>query len=237
MSNMRVLVAEDERNIREGLIDTLESEGYLVTAATDGEQAVRLFKQGGFGLVLLDIMMPRVSGYDACRAIRKDDEQVPIIMLTAKSEEIDKVVGLRLGADDYVTKPFGVQELLARIEAVLRRARRAAARGDRVDLPPTLAFGEAQVETKTYQIRRGERVYKMTPRELALIAAFCSRPNEALSRDALLREVWGVEYMGTTRTLDQHIAQLRKKVELDPSNPAVIVTVHGVGYRFIPCRP
>jgi len=230
MKTLHILVAEDDTHIRNGLIDTLESEGYRTTAAKNGKDAVVLFKAGTFDLVLLDIMMPSLSGYDVCRAIRKKDEQVPVIMLTAKSEEIDKVLGLELGADDYITKPFGVHELLARIGAVLRRSRRLQPpieKGDR-----RFRFGSAEINGRQYRAQTGDQSFDLSERELNLLNYFRSNPDAVLSRDELLNVVWGIEYYGTTRTLDQHIAQLRKKVELDPSSPQVITTVHGVGYRY-----
>ena len=230
MKTLHILVAEDDTHIRNGLIDTLESEGYRTTAAKNGQEAVVHFKAGTFDLVLLDIMMPSLNGYDVCRAIRKKDEQVPVIMLTAKSEEIDKVLGLELGADDYITKPFGVHELLARIGAVLRRSRRLQQTIKRDDR--RFQFGSAEINGRQYRAQTGDQSFDLSERELNLLNYFRSHPDAVLSRDELLNVVWGIEYYGTTRTLDQHIAQLRKKVELDPSSPQVITTVHGVGYRY-----
>jgi len=235
MSAIRILVAEDDAHIRNGLIDTLESEGYQPVPASDGAEAVALFKNDNFDLVLLDIMMPRTSGYDVCREIRTRDKQVPVIMLTAKGEEIDKVVGLELGADDYVTKPFGVHELLARIAAVLRRSRAAGASGTTsITIPDQFTFGQAEIDGREYRARVGNKTYDLTAKEMQLLSYFVAHPQEVLSRDALLNAVWGIEYYGTTRTLDQHVAKLRKKVEPDPSTPNVIQTIHGVGYRFDP---
>ncbi|MDA1044641.1 MAG: response regulator transcription factor [Verrucomicrobia bacterium] len=235
MSKIQILLAEDDQNIRLGLMDTLESEGYAPTPATDGQQALALFKKGKYDLVILDVMMPRMSGYDVCREIRARDATVPIIMLTAKGEEIDKVVGLQLGADDYVTKPFGIHELLARIAAALRRARVARERpaAEASAAPPArFTFGVAEIDRPEYRARCGKKVFDLTSREVELICFFKAHPNVVLSRDDLLNAVWGIEYYGTTRTLDQHIAQLRKKVESDPKSPTVIQTVHGVGYRY-----
>ena len=231
MSEIRILVAEDDAHIRDGLVDTLESEGYEAVGAGDGLEALRLFREDTFGLVLLDVMMPGRSGYDVCREIRKHDDAVPVIMLTAKAEEIDKVVGLELGADDYVTKPFGIRELLARIHAVLRRSQ---GRADR-DAPSggdVFTVGRAEIRRSTYRGQLGDETFDLTPRELALLEYFHSRPGVVLSRDRLLRAVWEYEYVGSTRTVDQHMAQLRKKVEPDPAHPVVLTTVHGVGYRY-----
>ena len=236
MSKPHILVAEDDANIRLGLVDALESEGYRVTAARDGGEALRRYEDGGFDLLLLDVMMPERSGYDVCRAVRARDARTPILLVTAKGEEIDKVVGLELGADDYITKPFGVRELLARVAAALRRARTPAdplpPEQPAPALPDRLRFGACEVDRKTYRLRRGRHVAELTARELRLIELFHQHPDEVLSRDLLLNEVWGIEYRGTTRTLDQHIALLRKKVEADPSDPRTILTVHGVGYRY-----
>jgi len=229
----RILLAEDDANIRLGLVATLESEGYSVTAANDGAQALRLFPQETFDLVLLDVMMPAKSGYDVCRELRARGSVVPVLLLTAKGEEIDKVVGLKLGADDYVTKPFGVHELLARVEALLRRSRTEHnPAGKEPDLPPVFRFGEAEVDRRGFTAAvSGRGSVSLTARELRLLEVFATHPGEVLTRDALLNAVWGVNYFGTTRTLDQHIAQLRKKVERDPESPTAILTVHGVGYR------
>ena len=231
MTQIKVLVAEDDINIRSGILDTLESEGYQVTPAKDGSQAMQLFEKDFFDLILLDIMMPEKNGYDVCREIRAINEDVPIIMLTAKGEEIDKVVGLQLGADDYVTKPFGIHELLARISAVLRRSKRQKNKNKAIFQEPFM-FGESEINPKTYKLSRAGRQTDLSERELKLILHFYAHPGEVLSRDNLLNAVWGIDYLGTTRTLDQHIAQLRKKIEADPSRPLSITTVHGVGYRY-----
>ena len=226
----RVLVVEDDPAILTGLTDLLEDEGFGVVSATDGASAVLLHGREKPDLVLLDVMIPEKNGYDVCREIRRVDPVTPVIMLTAKGEEVDKVVGLELGADDYVVKPFGANELLARIRAVLRRGRpRRAGR----DEQPIL-FGEVSVDPRTMRGARGERSFAISRRELSLLQLFASRPGEVLDRDTLLEEVWGVRYEGTTRTLDQHVAGLRKKIEEDPAHPRHIETVHGMGYRFVP---
>jgi DNA-binding response OmpR family regulator len=231
--SIRVLIAEDDTNLRQGLIDLLEGEGYQVLPCADGRQALDCFRREAPDLVLLDVMMPELSGYDVCREIRKNDGCTPIIMLTAKGEEIDKVVGLELGADDYVTKPFGLHELRARIAAVLRRVRNQRTESA-ATLPERFPIGQALVDRKTYQVTVGDRSYSLTSREMKLLEIFQARPNQVLSRNDLLNAAWGIDYFGTTRTLDQHIAQLRKKIEPDPSSPQFLLTVHGVGYRFQP---
>lgn len=192
---------------------------------------MQLFAGDQFNLILLDVMMPEKSGYDVCREIRKTNAAVPIIMLTAKGEEIDKVVGLQLGADDYVTKPFGVHELIARTEAVLRRA--APRTPAKPEVPKEFDFGSARIDGRKYTATLNGQTVSLSAREMDLLHCFLQHPDEVLSRNQLLDEVWGVDYFGTTRTLDQHISQLRKKVELDPSKPVVLQTVHGVGYKYV----
>ena len=230
---IRVLIAEDDANLRQGLIDLLEGEGYVVFAAGNGRQAVDCFQQESPDLVLLDVMMPEMSGYDVCREIRKSDSHTPIIMLTAKGEEIDKVVGLELGADDYVTKPFGLHELRARIAAVLRRSQNTSQIAA-TNLPEQFLVGRAQIDRKAYQATIDDHPHSLTSREVKLLEIFYSRPGEVLSRNDLLNAAWGVDYFGTTRTLDQHIAQLRKKIEPNPASPQFLLTVHGVGYKYQP---
>ncbi|HWA24762.1 MAG TPA: response regulator transcription factor [Lacunisphaera sp.] len=227
----RILVAEDDANIRLGLVATLESEGYAVTPAGDGAQALKLFPQEKFDVVILDVMMPKQSGYEVCKALRAGGSPVPILMLTAKGEEVDKVVGLKLGADDYVIKPFGVHELLARVEALLRRARISSPALESAELPPVFRLGAAEIDRRKFSVTVAGRTASLTAREMKLAELFAAHPGEVLTRDALLNAGWGVDYFGTTRTLDQHVAQLRKKVETDPEEPRVIVTVHGIGYR------
>jgi DNA-binding response OmpR family regulator len=234
MQSIYVLIAEDDPNVRNGLVDTLQSEGYVTTAASDGEQALALFSRQRFDMVVLDIMMPGRSGFDVCREIRRRDTAVPILMLTAKGEEIDKVVGLELGADDYVTKPFGVHELLARIGALLRRCGRNRTDGQS-KTAARFFFGCGEVDGVEFKLRTAKATWDLSARELELIRYFHARPREVIGRDELLNAVWGMEYYGTTRTLDQHVAQLRKKVEPDPARPTVITTVHGVGYRYEGC--
>ena len=169
-----------------------------------------------------------------CRELRRRDQHTPVCFLTAKGEEIDKVVGLELGADDYVTKPFGVHELLARVGALLRRAKRGMADASAPTFGDTLKFGEAVVNRKTFTVKLRGAEAPLTPREMKLLEAFAARPGEALTRDQLLNAAWGIDYLGTTRTLDQHVAQLRKKIEPDPANPRYLLTESGMGYRFQP---
>ncbi len=224
----RILVVEDDPAIMIGVADLLEDEGFAVERASDGRQALESFEQRPPDLVLLDVMIPEKSGFDVCRDIRKKDRITPVIMLTAKGEEVDKVVGLELGADDYVVKPFGAAELLARIRVCLRRG------APREDDPPArpIEFADVRIDPKTLMGRKKDRDFPLSQREARLMALFVSREGEALDRSTILDLIWGVKYEGTTRTLDQHIAGLRKKIEDDPASPRFITTVHGVGYRF-----
>jgi DNA-binding response OmpR family regulator len=228
---IRILIAEDEQPIREGLEDLLQAEGYTTVSAADGRAALDLYREQKIDLVMLDIMMPNLSGYDVCREIRKQDQHVPVIFLSAREEEIDKVVGLELGADDYIVKPFGVRELTARVRTILRRTSQAA--GGEISAPAQFLFGECLVDPARQTIRREGKETALTSRELKLLVYFSHHAGTVLSRDQLLSTCWGVEYGGTTRTLDQHIAKLRQKVEKTPSRPRHIVTVHGTGYKYV----
>ena len=228
MKKIKILVIEDDTSILVGLTDLLETEGYVVCTAGDGEEALRVYRVEKPTLILLDIMLPEKSGYDVCREIRKTDDVTPILMLTAKGQEVDKVVGLEMGADDYIVKPFGVSELLARIRANLRRSQ---SKPRPKDASP-ISFGDVVINPKTYKGTKGDKAFSVSARELALIRFLMDRDGEVVERFTLLDEVWGIRYEGTTRTLDQHIAKLRRKIEDDPSSPRFIQTVHGVGYRF-----
>jgi len=230
---IKILIAEDEKPIREGLCDLLSSEGYEVLCADNGAKALELYNSRVLDLALIDIMMPKMSGYDICREIRKKDSSLPIIFLTAKEEEIDKVVGLELGADDYIVKPFGVRELLARIRTVLRRTQYFGSGGGSPKAgEEQFEFGECRVDPVRFKLYRKDEAFDLTEREVELLSYFYSRPGEVLTRNHLLDRFWGIEYSGTTRTLDQHIAKLRQKVENDPALPRHIITIHGTGYRF-----
>jgi len=226
-----ILVVEDDPAILTGLVDLLEGEGFEVRSATDGPAALQEYRTAPPALVLLDVMIPRLSGLDVCREIRKKDALTPILMLTAKGQEVDKVVGLELGADDYIVKPFGVGELVARVRAALRRAAARAARSR--DAGP-IAFADVRVDPKTLIGTKAGKSFPVTVREVELLRFFAARPGEVVDRFTLLDEIWGVRYEGTTRTLDQHIAKLRQKIEDDPAAPRFIQTVYGVGYRFTP---
>ena len=224
-----LLVVEDDAHIRLGLCDALRGEGYEVTECRDGAQAGPLIKQHKPDLVILDIMLPGKSGFDLCRELRAAKNRVPILMLSAKGQEIDKVVGLELGADDYVTKPFSLRELLARVQALLRRAESGGAASD---LPSQIAFGNVRVDVKALRGKRGRESIELTPREMKVLAILFRERGNAVSREGLLNEVWGIDYYGTTRTLDQLIVKLRQKIEEVPGAPRHLLTVHTLGYRL-----
>jgi DNA-binding response OmpR family regulator len=225
---VKLLIAEDDRDTREGLKEIFTSEGYEVFTAADGHEAVSLFLEHRPDLVCLDIMMPGKSGYDACRAIRKADSLVPLLFLSAKSEEIDKVLGLELGADDYVVKPFGVRELTARVKALLRR------REAPTEAIPEADFTIADLTVCPGELRayRGESPIDLSEREVKILQTFAENPGKVISRDTLFDRAWGANYLPSSRTLDQSISQLRKKVETDPASPRIIRTVHSAGYRW-----
>ena len=226
----KILIVEDDPHILLGLEEVLKSDGFEVATCNRGDKALEAVTVHRPALVVLDVMLPGLSGYDICKQLRAKKVTTPILMLTAKGQEIDKVVGLDLGADDYVTKPFGVRELLARIHALLRRTGDAASA---TALPETeFCIGDAVIDPKTFQLRRGKTVEELTAKELKLLQLFRAHAGEVMSRDRLLNEVWGYHYYGTTRTLDQVIVQLRKKIGDDGADPNYLLTVHGVGYKL-----
>ncbi len=227
---MKVLVAEDDRPMREGIADTLSGEGYTVVTAADGVEALEQFASERPDFVCLDIMMPRMNGYDVCRRLRSENRRVPIIFLSAKSEEVDRVLGLELGADDFIMKPFGVRELLARVRAVSRRC--FEDRDDPADAP--FRMGDLDVDPKALRAQRGGALVELSLREVRLLKVFYAHPSVVLDRDTLFRAGWAGQPYPNSRTLDQHISKLRKKVERDPKQPALIRTVHGAGYRYEP---
>jgi len=227
----KILIVEDDSHILLGLEEVLRSEGYDVASCNRGDQAVAAVARHRPAMVVLDVMLPGLSGYDVCRQLRAKKIATPILMLTAKGQEIDKVIGLDLGADDYVTKPFGVRELLARIQALLRRTTGVAE--DKVGSPEVLQIGPATIDPKTFEIRRGKVIEELTAKELKLLQIFHAHAGEVLSRDKLLNEVWGYNYYGTTRTLDQVIVQLRKKLGDNGGEPKHLLTIHGVGYKLV----
>jgi DNA-binding response OmpR family regulator len=224
---IRVLLVEDDPAILRTLADNLKFEKYDVLIAMDGEAAYKLQRSQHPDLIVLDLMLPKMSGLELCRKLRTEGVQAPILILTARSEEADRVLGLDLGADDYVTKPFSVPELMARIRALLRRASSAAER------PTTLKFGQVEVDFKSYSARRRGKQVEMTRKEFEILRLLVSRKGNVVTREELLNEVWGMESFPVTRTVDNHIAGLRAKLEANPARPAYIQTVHGVGYKFV----
>jgi DNA-binding response OmpR family regulator len=227
----KVLIVEDDPHILLGLEEVLKSDGFDVAVCNRGDQALEAVGQHRPALIVLDVMLPGLSGYDICKQLRAKKVPTPILMLTAKGQEIDKVVGLDLGADDYVTKPFGVRELLARIHALLRRTGPATAKAANGQAP--FQIGPATIDPKTFQLKRGKSLEELTAKELKLLQLFFAHPGEVLSRDRLLSDVWGYNYYGTTRTLDQVIVQLRKKLGDNGDDPKHLLTVHGVGYKLV----
>ena len=227
----KVLIVEDDPHILLGLEEVLKSDGFEVAVCNRGDQAIEAVRKHRPSLIVLDVMLPGLSGYDICKQLRAKKVATPILMLTAKGQEIDKVVGLDLGADDYVTKPFGVRELLARIHALLRRT--AAAPSSETNAQTPFQIGLATIDPKTFQLKRQKSLEELTPKELKLLQLFATHPGEVFSRDRLLNEVWGYNYYGTTRTLDQVIVQLRKKLGDNGDDPKHLLTVHGVGYKLV----
>jgi two-component system, OmpR family, alkaline phosphatase synthesis response regulator PhoP len=222
----RILLIEDEPGIVLTLTDRLTGEGYSVESATDGESGLERATRDAFDLLLLDLMLPRMSGLDVCKALRKRGIETPMIMLTARGQVVDKVVGLKLGADDYVTKPFEMAELLARVEAQLRRAPSSP--------HPTegYAFGDMRVDFRKAEATREGAPIDLSAREFQLLRYFLEHRGATLTRDELLNEVWGYNSMPSTRTVDVHVAWLRQKIEPNPRHPQFILTVHGMGYKF-----
>lgn len=226
---MKVLIAEDDRLTREGLVEVLQNEGYRVVPAVDGTDAVRLFRSEQPDFVCLDIMMPGHSGYEACRAIRSISPAVPVVFISAKSEEFDRLVGFELGADDFIVKPFSLREVVARIRAV---ARRCCAK--QPNPPGEFQMADLTVIPAEFRARRGTEVIELSPRDIRILQLLHEHSGKALDRNTIFRVAWGDEYFPNSRTLDQHISQLRKRVEADPKSPVLIRTVHGVGYRYDP---
>jgi DNA-binding response OmpR family regulator len=223
----KILVIEDDRATRKALQELFESEGFVVDTAQDGAQGLAAFRAGKPNFVVLDLRMPKIPGQDVCRHIRKESEEVPILILSGSSGEVDRVLLLELGADDYVVKPFSPKEVLARVRAVLRRARRA----------PTveqLYFDDVSVDFRSMQVSRGDQTVQLTPQEFKLLRYFSQNPERVISRDQLLSDVWGYTSYPSTRTVDSHILTLRQKLEKNPSQPVHFVTVHNAGYKFVP---
>lgn len=226
-SRKKILIIEDEKNMVEGLKFNLEARDYRVIYALDGEKGLEKAAEDPPDLVLLDLMLPGLNGYEVCKRLKDTRPELPIVMLTAKSQEADIITGLDLGADDYITKPFSVLELLARINALLRRSHRHP------DLPEVFRTGDLEVDFKQYQARKNGKPLNLSPREFDILQYLLERRGELVTRDDLLNRVWGYESFPYTRTIDAHIATLRKKIEEQPDKPALIITIHGKGYKFL----
>jgi DNA-binding response OmpR family regulator len=226
---MRILIAEDDAHTRAALREILEAEGYDCIPAANGAEALERYRAERPDFVFLDIMMPDTDGYTVCREIRKEDADIPIVFLSAKSEEIDKVLGLELGADDYVVKPFGIKEIVARVRAITRRlnARRPGTPADE-----SFVIDDLEVFPAELRARRAGQVIDLSPRDVKILRLFYDNAGNVLDRNTIFNCVWGMDYFPNSRTLDQHIAQLRKRIEKDPHHPEIIRTVHGAGYRY-----
>jgi len=223
----KLLIIEDDRTLHKALRKLFESEGYTLDFATDGTAGLEAFRASPPALVILDLRLPKMSGLEVCREIRKMSPSIPVIVLSAATEEIDKVLLLELGADDYVTKPFSPKELLARVRVALRHTHRASSLEQ-------YAFSDVSIDFSKMELKRGGRAIEMTPQEFKILKYFAQNPERVISRDELLNEVWGYNCYPATRTVDNHILKLRQKLEPDPENPAHFRTVHGAGYKFVP---
>jgi DNA-binding response OmpR family regulator len=224
----KILIVEDEPNMRLGLKDNLEFEGYNVELAENGEDGLNKILDNKYDLIILDVMMPKMSGFDVCKNARKSGVSTPIILLTAKGEEIDKVLGLELGADDYVTKPFSVRELIARVKAILRRSENLS-----LSESKSIKIGKLEVDFNGYKAISGKKDVQMSHKEFEILHYLWKKKNTTVSRDDLLTEIWGYDETPTTRTVDNFILKLRQKIETDPNHPKIILTVHGVGYKMV----
>ncbi len=225
---VKILIVEDEPQMRLGLKDNFEFEGYQVDFAEDGEKGLAAVQESSYDLIILDVMLPKISGFDLLKKIRNQGNNTPVIMLTAKGEEIDRVLGLELGADDYVTKPFSLRELLARVKAILRRHKVVGEKEQQ-----EYKIGNLDVNFATYEASCSGNPVPMTHKEFEILKYFIDHSEQTISRDNLLHDVWGYEADITSRTVDNFILKLRQKIEHDPSHPRFILTVHGVGYKFI----
>ena len=224
---IKILVIEDDPAIRRGLADNLTFESYKVDAVASAEDGYDLLSESEPDLIILDVMLPGMSGYDFCRRLRKEGLSTPILMLTARGDEFDRVMGLDMGADDYVTKPFSILELLARVRALLRRTAQDE------DLPQELAFGDVVVDFRKFETKKDGSTVALSRKEYGVLQILCSRPGEVITRDELLDLVWGAGHYPSTRTVDNHVSMIRSKLEDKPSDPVHIITVHGVGYKLV----
>lgn len=229
---MKILVAEDDVHTRTAIIELLTGDGHFVLSAADGAEALELLRSNTFEMTCLDVMMPRLSGYDLCREIRSTDAEMPILFLTAKADEIDKVVGLELGADDYVVKPFGAKEFLARVRALARRCGKSLSTVDMPDADRCFTIGPWQVLPRQLRAKSGDLIVELTSRETRLLRMLSDHVGDVVTRRELFNCGWGMQRVPNSRTLDQTISQLRKRLEPEPNSPKLIQTVYGVGYRY-----
>lgn len=225
----RILIIEDDISILNGLRDVLTFKSYEVLTAEDGEAGYAVIVEEKPDLIILDIMIPRMDGFALCRKLRAEGNSIPVLMLTARGEEPDKIRGLDIGADDYVTKPFSLPELLARVRALLRRTPESSTKSS----PDSLEIGDVSLDFKKYEARKGDAAINLSPKEFGILGYLASRAGEVVTRDELLDEVWGYDLYPTTRTVDNHIAQLRSKIENNPAEPRYLLTVHGIGYKLV----
>ena len=226
----KILIVEDEMPMLQGLKDNLELESYEVETASEGKSGLEKIRNGRFDLILLDVMLPGISGFDICKTIRKENNTTPVILLTAKGEEIDKVLGLELGADDYITKPFSLRELLARIKTILRRT--VSGKKDS-DNSVVITIGKLKVNFANYEAYSENTEVKMSHKEFELLKYLWNHKNQVIARNELMDSVWGIESDVTTRTVDNFIVKLRQKIESNPNEPKIILTVHGIGYKML----
>ena len=223
----KILIIEDDNTLLQGLAETLQFHGFETISACDGRLGLELYGRQHPDLIVLDIMLPGFDGYEICKQIRRHDEKTPIIMLTARDRENDKLLGFELGADDYLTKPFSLKELVARVQALLKRTVREK------EAPTTVRIGEVEVLFRRFEIHRGKQTLDMTPKETAILRLLAAHSPEVVSRDQIMDRVWGDEYEPSPRTIDNFILKLRQKIELDPAQPEHLLTVHGAGYKLI----
>jgi len=229
MNTKRILVVEDEPDMQAGIKDNLEFEGYEVDTAPDGKEGLQKILSNSFDLIVLDVMLPHISGFDVCKKVRHENNNTPIIFLTAKGEEIDKVIGLESGGDDYLTKPFSLRELIARIKAVLRRTEKQSSNQTNHEI----TIGKLLVNFNTYTASIAGNQIKMTSKEFEILQYLLKHKNATISRDSLLDAIWGYDFQPTTRTIDNFILKLRQKIENNPNEPEIIMTIHGMGYRLV----
>ncbi len=226
----KILIVEDEPQMVAGLKDNFELEGFQVDSARDGEKGLKKILDGNYDIIILDVMLPNLSGFEVCKRVRKKGDNTPIILLTARGEEIDKVLGLELGADDYITKPFSIRELIARIKAVLRRKDDAELLKSK---SKSVTIGKLEVNFSAYNASDGSGQVEMSHKEFEILHFLWTKRNTTVSRDEILRIIWGFEESPTTRTVDNFVVKLRQKIEMNPNKPQTILTVHGIGYKLI----